>query len=507
MSSFLPSGWAWASVGETGQYINGFAFKPSHWGARGKPIIRIQNLTDDGKPLNRTELDAPAAVHVAPGEMLVSWSATLDVFIWRREPALLNQHIFRVIPDTEVVEPRWLFHALRLAIQQLSDSAHLHGSTMAHINRGPFLAHRLPMPPRGEQVRIADQLDEVLSDLDSAATELRHAQKKLTQCRQSLLKAAVEGALTADWRAQNPPKETGAELLARILRERRARWEAQQLEKFNAQGKEPPKDWAADYAEPTAADAVDLPVLPPSWVWASAEQLCGFITKGTTPPKGGDEGGTKTVPFLRVTNLTQTGALDFADRTFVSQATHTGFLARSRVVSGDVLMNIVGPPLGQVSLVPTQFPEWNINQAIAIFRPVAGVSNLLLRLALLSPLAQGWLKARAKTTAGQTNLTLELCRALPLPLPPIAEQVEIARLVDEGLDSLAALQSATERSAGLASAQRQNILRAAFSGQLVPQDPNDEPASVLLERIRAERASQPQTGTRARRRKSPAHTP
>jgi len=72
--------------------------------------------------------------------------------------------------------------------------------------------------------------------------ELQAAQKKLTQYRQSLLKASVEGALTAEWRAQNPPQETGAELLARILRERRARWVARQLEKFKAQGKEPPKD-------------------------------------------------------------------------------------------------------------------------------------------------------------------------------------------------------------------------------------------------------------------------
>jgi len=300
---------------------------------------------------------------------------------------------------------------------------------------------------------------------------------------------AVEGALTADWRARNPPKETGAELLAHILRERRARWEERQLEKFDAESKAPPRGWQAAYPAPISVDHAALPELPPSWAWASAEQLCGFITKGTTPPKGSDEGAPKAVPFLRVTNLTQTGALDLTDQVFVSQSTHTAFLARSRVLPGDVLMNIVGPPLGQVSLVPEQFPEWNINQAIAIFRPVAGVSNLYLRLALLSPVAQRWLLARAKTTAGQTNLTLELCRGLPIPLPPLIEQSEVARHADDGLEALRATDVATKRGMKMATAQRQNILRAAFSGQLVPQDPNDEPASALLERIAQARAA------------------
>lgn len=348
----------------------------------------------------------------------------------------------------------------------------------------------LNLPPRTEQTRIVEKLEELLSGLNAGVAELKAAQRKLARYWQSLLKAAVQGDLTADWRKQHPPQETGAQLLARILAERRARWEARQLAKFEQQGKAPPKDWQKKYPEPVRPDTTDLPALPQGWVWASAEQLCEFITKGTTPPKDVDDGRQPEVPFLRVTNLTDRGLLDMRDRVFVSSETHRGFLARSMVYPGDVLMNIVGPPLGQVAIVPGTWPEWNINQAIAIYRAVAGVLPSFICSYLLSSVAQRWLKSRAKTTSGQTNLTLELCRNLPVPLPPINEQEAIGQMLEAAVSATADQAAAIDLALKQSTAQRQNILRTAFTGQLVPQNPADEPASALLARIRAERAAQ-----------------
>ena len=134
-------------------------------------------------------------------------------------------------------------------------------------------ACKFSMPPLGEQTRIVEKLEELLSDLDAGVAELKAAQKKLVQYRQSLLKAAVEGTLTADWRKTNQPKETGAQLLERILKERRSRWEAKQLAKFQEQGKTPPKGWQDKYPEPVKPDTSDLPELPEGWVWASVDQL------------------------------------------------------------------------------------------------------------------------------------------------------------------------------------------------------------------------------------------
>src|SRR5438552_7611485 len=165
--------WRWGIIGETGRYINGVAFKPTDWTGEGFPIIRIQNLTDASKPLNRTRRKVDDIYKVEPGDLLVSWSATLDAFIWNREPALLNQHIFKVIPDESVVTKRFLFYLLRLAIAQMVKSEHLHGSTMKHINRGPFLAHRIPIPRLDEQQRIVSEIEKHFTRLDAGVASLK----------------------------------------------------------------------------------------------------------------------------------------------------------------------------------------------------------------------------------------------------------------------------------------------------------------------------------------------
>lgn len=403
-------------------------------------------------------------------------------------PVTINQDMRAFVP-AKGIDSRYLALQLTANSRAILNTCAKDGTTVASIEGGALASFPLVIAPHTEQTRIVEKLEELLGDLDAGVAELKAAQKKLTQYRQSLLKAAVEGALTADWRARNPPRETGADLLARILQERRARWEAQQLARFEAQGKTPPKNWQARYPEPVAPDTTELPALPPRWIWASAEQLCEFITKGTTPRKE-TASATRSIPFIRVTNLTEQGVLDFSDQVFVTEETHHGFLSRSVVYPDDVLMNIVGPPLGQVSLVPETFAEWNINQAIAIFRAVAGVLPEYICHYLLSPNAQSWLGARAKTTAGQTNLTLELCRQLPVPLPPTEEQHQLVESANQLLlstrDAIRAIESVNRQS----TAQRQNLLKAAFSGQLVSQHPTDEPASTLLARIRAERAAQ-----------------
>ena len=161
----------------------------------------------------------------------------------------------------------------------------------------------IPLPPTSELSRILTKLEELLLDLDTGVAELKTAQKKLVQYRQSLLKAAVEGALTAEWRQNNKPTETGAQLLERILTERRARWEAKQLAKFKEQGKAPPKDWQKKYPEPVQPDTTDLPELPDGWIWASLDML-GEIASGVAKGSKRDSAiEVREVPYLRVANV------------------------------------------------------------------------------------------------------------------------------------------------------------------------------------------------------------
>jgi type I restriction enzyme S subunit len=150
-------------LGEVADFINGFAFKPEDWHDGGLPIIRIQNLTDPSKPINLTTRQVPEKYKVRRGDILVSWSATLGVFTWdRTDEALVNQHIFRVLPHESVIAHGYLKHILDGAL--VSMAQHLHGATMKHVNRGEFLATRIPLPPLDEQRRIAAILDQAASE-------------------------------------------------------------------------------------------------------------------------------------------------------------------------------------------------------------------------------------------------------------------------------------------------------------------------------------------------------
>ena len=151
-----------STLGEVADFINGAAFKPEDWGDNGARIIRIQNLTDKAKPYNRTTRSVSERIQVQPGDLLVSWSATLGVFEWSGpDVGYLNQHIFRVVPDSRRVDKRYLRFALELAL--LDMRKHLHGATMLHVNRGEFLSTRVFVPALSEQRRIAAILDKAVA--------------------------------------------------------------------------------------------------------------------------------------------------------------------------------------------------------------------------------------------------------------------------------------------------------------------------------------------------------
>ena len=357
------------------------------------------------------------------------------------------------------------------------------------LSRDDLYRVLVPVAPRAEQARIVAKLEELLSDLDAGVAELKAAQKKLAQYRQSLLKAAVEGALTAAWRTQHQPTETGAQLLQRILQERRARWEARQLAKFAEQGKTPPKDWQKKYPEPVQPDTTGLPELPQGWVWASLDQLALDSSYGTSVKCGYESQGAS---VLRIPNVIAR-KLVLDDLKFASQPLD---LHKSEYLApGDILVVRTN---GSVSLV---------GRAAEVTEPLPGdfyFASYLLRVRCLetsvvhrwvsallaSRQGRSWIESRAASSAGQHNLSLSTLLTIPIPLPPIVEQAEAMNALEAVLLSVSEQEQFLDKSLQQSTAQRQNILRAAFSGQLVAQDPHDEPASVLLERIRAERAAQ-----------------
>lgn len=245
-------------------------------------------------------------------------SRTLPVSI-NKVPVTINQDMRAFVPE-KGIDARYIAWQLISQERSILERCSKDGTTVASIE-GPALAsYQLTIAPEKEQTRIVEKLEELLSELDAGVAELKAAQRKLAQYRQSLLKAAVEGTLTADWRAaqaqRGEPQETGAELLQRILTERRARWEAKQLAKFIEQGKAPPKDWQSKYPTPVSADIAGLPALPKGWIWASLDQLVAESSYGTSVKCSYESDG---VPVIRIPNVIG-GELDLRDLKFATES-------------------------------------------------------------------------------------------------------------------------------------------------------------------------------------------
>ena len=189
-------------LGDVAGFINGVAFKPADWEESGRRILRIQNLTDPTKPFNRTNRAVAKKYEVAPGDLLVSWSATLGVFVWEGpDTALVNQHIFRVEPDAGRIDPNYLRHMLADALVEME--RHLHGATMKHVNRGEFLATTIPLPPLAEQKRIARILDAA----DALRAKCREALAQLDILLQSTFLDMFGDPVTNPMGWEKPPLE------------------------------------------------------------------------------------------------------------------------------------------------------------------------------------------------------------------------------------------------------------------------------------------------------------
>ena len=450
-------------------------------------IDRETKKISDPKPMALSQAPSRAKQVLKAGDVLVSMTRpNLNAV------ALVPAHLDGAIGSTgfHVLRSRWLHPDFLVALVQTQSfidamSAVVQGALYPAVRPRDIAAYAFTFETPVQQTRIVAKLEELLSDLDAGVAELNAAQKKLAQYRQSLLKAAVEGALTAEWRTQHQPTETGAQLLQRILQERRARWEARQLAKFAEQGKTLPKDWQKKYPEPVQPDASGLPQLPQGWVWATIDQIAQVGT-GVTPLRSKsayfNEG---TIPWVT------SGALNSEAVASATELVTELALKECRLELypvGSLLVAMYGEGKTRGKCSELRIPA-TINQAIAaiVLEPAAQSCKAYLKAFLLD----SYEKMRAQASGGvQPNLNLQIVKAIALPLPPCSEQAEITQLLDGQFDQISQQQIAVQVSLQQSTAQRQNILRAAFSGQLVAQDPHDEPASALLERIRAERAAQ-----------------
>lgn len=470
--SGLPKGWARTRFGDCATLVNGRAYSQHELLATGVPVLRIQNL-NGGDRWYYSDLDLPEDKYCSEGDLLFAWSATFGPYKYGGPKAIFHYHIWNVHPE-KALDKNFGYLLLKEITEEVKAAAH--GVAMPHMTKAGMEAWDVPLPPLSEQRRIVAKVEALMAHSRRAKEALAAIPPLLDQLRQSILAAAFRGNLTADWRAQHPDVEPATELLQRIRAERRRRWEQAELAKLKAKGKHPKDDrWKAKYEEPEPVDDSELPELPEGWCWAALEEVAWLETGGTPPGKVEDCYGGKT-PFMKPTDL-DAGFSVVNARTFLSSR---GVSYVEVVPAGTVLVTCIGS-IGKVGLART---DCAFNQQINSASPCSGVGAEYLYWCLSGPFGQDWIRSNASATTLPILNKGRFAR-MPVPLCSKSEQTEVegqlrrARERWSVLDEMVA--PAAEAVTGLDSA----ILAKAFRGELVPQDPNDEPASVLLEWIRA----------------------
>ena len=470
----VPQGWSRARVDAVVANIRAKALPSDH------PQLPFVGMDAVESQTSRLLGTIPAAgmksagVHFLPGDVLYGrLRPYLNKVLVAKFEGLASAEFIPLTPERDM-SPEFVRYRLSAA-DFVSFASHLDEGDRPRVDYGQIGAFECGIPPAGEQVRIVAAIEQYLTALDAAVVTLERVQRNLKRYRASVLNAAVEGRLVPTEaelaRAEGRDYKPASKLLERILAERRKRWEQS--------GR---KGRYEEPAEPNVAGSADL---PEGWCWASVDQLtdgersCGY---GVLVPGPEVDGG---IPLVRVGDIGE-GSVDQRHMKRIAPAIAAQF-SRTFLRGGEVLMSLVGT-IGRTAVAPGSLAGANVARAIGVI-PVSGlVEPRWVEHWFRSPRQRSIMDSKSHEVARKT-LNLEDVRAANVALPPLAEQGRILEAVSDLLSVADASLVSTETDVSRLSRLRQSILRWAFEGKLVDHDPNDEPAFVLLERIRARRAA------------------
>ena len=351
------------------------------------------------------------------------------------------------------------------------------GIGQPNVNATILSKLEVPLSPFPEQNRIVAKIEELFSQLDAGIAELKKAQAQLKIYRQSVLKYAFEGKLTEEWRKENLDKlEPASEFIRRIKAEKEKQYK-ETYEKAEKEGKKKPQK----PKELSPIDKSELGKLPEGWEWIRLDNISNKITDGEhIRPNTVEEG----IPFLSAKDIRDNG-VRFENSLFVSIEDAKKFRKRCDPEMGDILVVSRGATVGRSCIVNTGKDFCLLGSVILIKldeKLYSGYFNYLLK----SPITQKILIELSGSTAQQAIYIRDI-KNIIIPICSIEEQIQIIQEIESRLSITDHLEQSIEQSLQKAEALRQSILKQAFEGKLVQQDPNDEPAEKLLERIKAEK--------------------
>ncbi|MDF3935514.1 restriction endonuclease subunit S [Pseudomonas citronellolis] len=443
--SELPAGWTHFALKDIGGLSGGKTpskATPKFWSSPDVPWVSPKDmkrdlLSDSEDKISNEAVDqAGMTLYPANSVLMVTRSGILQhTFpVSMAGTALTVNQDIKVLRPIEGINPKYSFHLLKGFGSVILTRCSKAGTTVQSVDSEKLEALMLPLPPLAEQTRIAQKLDELLAQVDTLKTRIDAIPALLKRFRQSVLAAAVSGRLTEGWRT------------AHGIDEPQASWKAIELAEVSALVTSGSRGWAEYYASNGAI-------------------------------------------FIRSQDI-NTDELDTSDTAFV-RLPESSEGKRTRVQPQDILITITGANVGKVARVKQALSEAYVSQHVALVR---------LQRPELAPFVELYLKdvgsGRKKLTelaygGGKPGLNLSNIRDLAFALPCLEEQTEIVVRVEQLFAFAEQLEAKVAAAQTRIDHLTQSILAKAFRGELVPQDPNDEPASVLLERIQAQRAAAP----------------
>lgn len=423
--------WVRSPLGEVAVILNGFPFKSDFFnGSQGDPIIRIRDVTS-GRTETRYSGPAMEGFWVEAGDLIVGMDGDFNSRVWSGPPALLNQRVCKITPDERILNRRFLAYLLPGYLRLINEETH--SVTVKHLSSRTLQELPLPLAPLAEQQRVVAKLDALTGRTARARADLDRIPALASRYKKIVLAKAFSGELTAAWRLKRAAGEPKPSRLA---------------------------------------DLVSAPIRN------------GLSVRGSDDPPG--------VRSLRLSAL-RGGQVNMDDVRFLPISSDKA--DRFLLEEGDILIsrgNGTKALVGICALVPsikspTIFPDTAFRLRAARDRVVPRWLTYIWS----APQVRAQVEAIAKTTAGIWKVSQGDLAGIELTLVDKEEQVEIVRRVDAAFAEIDRLTTEAAAARRLLDRLDQAIMAKAFRGELVPQDPADEPANVLLERIRTERAAAP----------------
>ena len=499
----VPNSWTWTSLSELGDIVAGgtpSTKEPSYWADEVHWIspsdltgYSAKTIKRGAKSISRIGLANSSAKVMPAGSVHFSSRAPIGYVVISAEALATNQGFKSLVPAPGIFN-KYVYYYLLASREYAHKRAS--GTTFLELSGKAFGCLTIPLAPTATQHRIVAKIEELFSELDRGVESLKTARAQLKVYRQAVLKHAFEGKLTAQWRKENKDKlEKPEQLLARIRQERSARYERQlqewriavkEWEGKGKPGRKPlkPKKPLEIAGVPDDVSA-KLPQLPEGWLWVrlgNISDVSGGLTKNqkrnSLPRK---------MKYLRVANVYSDKIL--TDDVYKIGVTE-GEAKKVALKVGDLLIvegNGSIEQIGRVAVWEGELPACgHQNHLIRVRLATKSAPRFFLQF-LLSPLGRDLIVKESSSTSGLHTLSISKVSNLIVPVASSSEESEVVVQIEERLSKVDKALEEVDTQLARSKALHQSILMKAFAGQLVAQDPNDEPASVLLDRIKAEK--------------------